>query len=269
MFNLIKKDAAGNYTLDKEEFGLIKEFKILLDRDKGSWGEDNNGKKIELDEDGRLKKQTLREFCFIWNYCSVFSPYSVLSDGDDKLIKCMQVSQLNVNFRDVGRNSTWNRTLKGVVKAQVNVWDIEELYNGEPIILNAIKRFREIQDLNSPTIKSYFALKRFIIQQTAIIELSEQGAREIIETVRNGYTIETNEKTGASSTVQLSLVQKATLRDLARKEMDKTLELSDDIVKARKKLQEYEDLIKNEIENKSNYVGGGVAGLTEMPNYKF
>ena len=65
MFNLIKKDAAGNYTLDKEEFGLIKEFKILLDRDKGSWGEDNNGKKIELDEDGRLKKQlTFLNFYF-------------------------------------------------------------------------------------------------------------------------------------------------------------------------------------------------------------
>ena len=264
MFRIISKDPSGNYVLDREELALIEEFKLLLERDKGSFGFTEAGEKFEIDYDGKLKKQAHREFSFLWNYCDILSPYVGLQDNDEKTKKCMEVSGLHRKFKPTPAhsNKTWNRSVKGWNMSDTNLWGIDEIYFDKPIIRDAIKRYREIQISNSPTVLSYLALKRFINRHTEVIEVSEIGAKELLGVIKSG------ERANADGElVQLSLGEKSQLRDLLRKEMEKTLELADDIKKAQIRLSEFEAIIKNELEEKQNIKGGGLIGLTELPGY--
>ena len=268
MFRIVVKDPSGNFVLDKDELSLIEEFKVLLDRDKGSFGFTEGGDKFEIDYEGKLKKQAHREFQFLWNYCDIFSPFVGMIDSPEKVKKCIEVSGLNKKFKPTPTHSykTWNRSVKGWNMNETNLWNFDEVYFDQAIIHNAVKRYRQIQEDNSPTVKSYLALKRFINRHTEVIEVSESGSKELLDTLKAGVRVEVKAD-GVEQEIALTLQEKAQLRDLLRKEMEKTLELADDIKKAQIRLTEFEQIIKNELEEKQNPQGGGLAGLTEMPGY--
>lgn len=61
--------------INKPEVLLIPEFKRLVNRDRGSEG----------DADGRKKFKALKEFTYIWYYCSFTSPIADWADSDRHL----------------------------------------------------------------------------------------------------------------------------------------------------------------------------------------
>lgn len=73
--------------LDKEWISTIKEFKKILNRDKGSKG----------DVDGRRKLQAIREFTFIYHYCDYGSKFGNFSE-DDKIKQCISNADLPEDF---------------------------------------------------------------------------------------------------------------------------------------------------------------------------
>lgn len=69
--------------INKAEVLLIPEFKRLLSRDRGSEG----------DADGRKKFKAIKEFTYIWYYCSFTSPIFDWSDRDRHL-EALKISTL-------------------------------------------------------------------------------------------------------------------------------------------------------------------------------
>jgi hypothetical protein len=84
---LFKLNEDFEIEIDKDEIFTIKEFRRILQRDRGSRG----------DSQGRKKKQAIKEFSFIYNYCDFASPYAEYSE-DERFREAATGAGLPSNF---------------------------------------------------------------------------------------------------------------------------------------------------------------------------
>ena len=133
--------------LDKEYIYTVKEFRKILERDRGSVG----------DSQGRRKQQARKEFSFIYNYCDYASPYVEFSE-DEKIEAAAMGAGLPPEFLDSYKK---DKELQAAVSIYMSLRETRSLkiIRAAYGVIDKVRVFYETIDLTEKTKQDNYAHK--------------------------------------------------------------------------------------------------------------
>lgn len=216
----------GLLVLAKEELRNIAPFKALLERDKGSDG----------DNDGRKKYRAFKEFYYIWYTTDVRSPGVIAGYTDKELhIKAIKESRLEDTYKP-----------DKLVKEATSYYraEQEELLVSSNAVINLIKAVR-LSDVLT---------KRMVVSMEKILEEEKEKDDIRQEKINNKETVE-----------PVNLVEEAQRTAALLGQFDQVIKLSEKIPKILPTLEALQKKLKVEESGSETIRGGGKKGSRMDP----
>lgn len=215
----------GELSINKDYVRGLPKFRVILERDKGSKG----------DQDGRKKFKAFKEFMYIYMRGSLFS----------------YINKGGYNEKEAHKES-------------VRASKLDEDFKPDLTIREAIEEYRRIQIIALPTLSTIYSVLKGLKASDEVIQIILEGIEERVETYRQAKKNkkereESKAKSGlfpAGSNPPENIVDEVVVIDGAISQIEKLISLGNKIPTIINTLEALDERLKKE-QSGTNLVRGG------------